>query len=31
MDYGTATTLDLAPGWHVVPAAKAGSFTVKRE
>jgi hypothetical protein len=28
---GPGWTLDLAPGWHVVPAAKAGSFTVKRE
>jgi hypothetical protein len=28
---GPGWTLDLAPGWHVVPAAKAGSYMVKKE
>jgi hypothetical protein len=28
---GPGWTLDLAPGWTVVPAAKSGSYTVKQE
>ena len=28
---GPGWTLDLAPGWHVVPGDKAGSYTVKKE
>lgn len=28
---GPGWTLDLAPGWTIVPAAKAGNFTVKAE
>ena len=28
---GPGWTLDLAPGWHLVPAEKSGSFTVKKE
>ncbi len=28
---GPGWTLDLAPGWRVVPAAKPGSFTLKKE
>jgi hypothetical protein len=28
---GPGWTLDLAPGWSVVPGAKTGSYTVKKE
>jgi len=28
---GPGWTLDLAPGWHLVPADKPGSFTVKKD
>jgi hypothetical protein len=28
---GPGWTLDLAPGWHLAPAAKVGSFTVKKD
>lgn len=28
---GPGWTLDLAPGWHVVPGEKSGSFTVKKD
>jgi hypothetical protein len=28
---GPGWTLDLAPGWSIVPASKAGSYTVKRQ
>jgi hypothetical protein len=28
---GAGWTLDLAPGWKLVPAAKSSSFTVKKE
>jgi hypothetical protein len=28
---GPGWTLDLAPGWHIVPAAKSGSYIVQKE